>query len=112
VDTGVMLVWSNPADPSATEDYHAWYDQQHLGEILELDGFVSARRLDFVEHDRCAEPASRNLAVYELQAEDLGAAMSAMLARTAGGEIPLPSALQTDPRPVIQLYRTRSDRHE
>ena len=39
----VLLVFSNPTE-GAEEDYNRWYDEVHLPEVVQTDGFVSAQR--------------------------------------------------------------------
>jgi hypothetical protein len=40
---GIILVESFPSSPDRDEEYNTWYDEVHLGELVALDGFVSAR---------------------------------------------------------------------
>jgi hypothetical protein len=41
---GLLIVESRPASPEQAAAYHDWYDSKHIPEILQLDGFTSARK--------------------------------------------------------------------
>jgi hypothetical protein len=60
-----LLVFSNPVD-GREDEYNAWYDDVHIGEVLEVDGFVGCQRFAVASGDAPA----RYLAVYEIDADD------------------------------------------
>jgi hypothetical protein len=43
---GLLIVESRPASHEKAAKYHDWYDNKHVPEILQLEGFVSTRRLE------------------------------------------------------------------
>lgn len=49
---GMLYVESRPKDPSRLDDYHRWYDDVHLEEVVGVGGFVSARRFEPVDDDQ------------------------------------------------------------
>jgi hypothetical protein len=69
-----LLLVFTAAVPGREEEYHRWYDERHLDDILALPGFVSARRYDGLQGPRSATaPPTRNLAVYEIEGDPLAA---------------------------------------
>jgi hypothetical protein len=41
---GVWLVYSNPKSPEREEEYHAWYNQFHIQQVLRVDGMAAVTR--------------------------------------------------------------------
>ncbi|MGY9074415.1 MAG: hypothetical protein ACKVHU_15870 [Acidimicrobiales bacterium] len=75
----VLLVFTDPVE-GRDDEYNAWYNDVHLGEVLETDGFVRAQRFrvadlmpGVTDHDY--------VAIYELETDDPGAAMAALRGR-------------------------------
>ncbi len=98
---GLLLVQSVPSDPAREDEYNAWYSGQHIPEVLQIPGIVSARRYKLVGRKGQA-PAY--LALYELDADDVRAPLRELGARATSGEIEMSDVLQQDPPPVITLY--------
>jgi hypothetical protein len=57
---GLFLVYTNLVDPKYEEEFNAWYNTEHLPELLTLPGFLDAAR--YV----ATRGAPKYLAVYEL----------------------------------------------
>lgn len=61
-----ILVFTSPVE-GRENDYNEWYDNIHVGEVLQVEGFVGCQRL-------AANPASdapaKYLAIYEVDADD------------------------------------------
>jgi hypothetical protein len=62
-----LLVYTSPV-AGGEQEYHRWYDEVHLAEVLSVPGFVSARRY-------AADEPSRFVALYTIQSEDLDTTM-------------------------------------
>jgi hypothetical protein len=92
---GVILVETRPSSPDRDQDYNTWYDDIHLGELVALDGFVSARRLRPVSGD------GPYVALYEVEADDLQSVLQGMLDNA--GRLHMSDALQLDPPPIMRL---------
>jgi len=92
---GIMFVESRPESPERAAEFEAWYDV-HIGEILSLDGFVAARRYSVVGDDSF-------VAMYEIEGDDLDAVRARIGEARGRGEMTPPTALATDPPPVIRL---------
>jgi len=41
--TGLLMVWAD-IDPGFEEEYHRWYDEEHIAHLLAVPGFLSAGR--------------------------------------------------------------------
>lgn len=96
---GVLVVRSRPVSPEREDEYNAWYSGVHVTELLQVPGFVSARRFR-----RVSEGGTEYLAVYEVEADDLAAPLQELRRRSAAGETTRSDAIQTDPPPEIVLY--------
>ena len=99
---GIMVVQSTPAE-GREDEYNKWYSGTHIPQILEIPGFVGARRFQ-VSDD--AQPAPhRYMAVYELEADDLTAPIAELRSRSASGQLdPNDGRLATTPPPIITVY--------
>jgi hypothetical protein len=51
VPKGFMYVESLPKDPAKAAEYHEWYNDVHLQEVVAAVGFVSGRRLEPADGD-------------------------------------------------------------
>ena len=71
---GIIYVETMPVSPDREAEYHKWYNDTHLEQILSVDGIVSARRFAPTNGD------GPFIAIYELDCDDLDAA-----ARQMGG---------------------------
>ena len=68
-----LLVFTEPTE-GREDEYNTWYDEVHLREVLELDGFVAAQRFALSERqmDAAGETLpARYLAIYEIDAPAL-----------------------------------------
>ena len=96
---GILVVRSRPISPEREDEYNGWYSGVHLTELLQVPGFVSARRFR-----RVSGGEDDYLAVYEVEADDLAAPLQELRRRSAAGETTRSDAIQTDPPPEIVLY--------
>ncbi|WP_436791493.1 hypothetical protein [Yinghuangia sp. YIM S10712] len=98
---GVLYVESRPASPEQTAEYHKWYDETHIPQVLALDGFVSARRLD-------AGDGESFVALYDIEADDVDAAVAGLNAAMGNGTVELSSTIGLDPAPVMRVLKDRT----
>jgi hypothetical protein len=88
-----LIVFSQPS-PGRDDEYNRWYDEVHLREVLEIDGFVAAQRFRLGDA-QIGEPGSESpapyLAIYEIEAESLEAALEKLDA--ASGTMDMSDAL-------------------
>ncbi|MFE4966124.1 hypothetical protein [Streptomyces sp. NPDC056660] len=94
---GLLYVETWPSAPEREAEYHAWYEEVHLPEVVSLDGFVSARRLAPVDGK------GPFVALYEMEADDLQAAVDNLQGAVERGELRMSDSLQTTPAPVMRL---------
>ena len=78
----VLLVFTDPTE-GREDEYNDWYNNVHLGEVLNTDGFVRAQR--FKVADTMPGVTDHGyVAIYELETDDPGAAMKALTGASAG----------------------------
>jgi len=94
---GVLIVESRPASPEEAAAYHDWYDNKHVPEILQLEGFVSARRLELVGGDAF-------IAIYEIDG-DVEAAKAALQRAQSSGTMSRPEGVRLNPPPIVRYFR-------
>jgi hypothetical protein len=72
-------------------EYNTWYNNQHLGDVLSVPGFVGAQRFRSVHLGNAPAPAWNYLAVYALNQPQ--AALAEEQARVGRQEMPVSDAL-------------------
>ncbi|MFB4309552.1 hypothetical protein [Actinomadura sp. GTD37] len=99
---GVLIVESRPASPAELSAYHDWYDNKHIPEVLRLEGFVAARRLESLDGETFT-------VIYEIDG-DVQAARAALNRAQASGAMSRPEGVQLDPPPAVRFLRETSVR--
>ena len=71
----ILTVLSNAVSKEREHDFNEWYDNVHLSDLLNVPGFVSARRFRVTSAQPPPpydpNPAHRFLAIYEVVTDDL-----------------------------------------
>jgi hypothetical protein len=67
-------------DPRREAEYHDWYNNMHIPDILATPGFVSARRYEIKEF---RDGRGKYLAVYQVDTADIDATMTLRLEKRA-----------------------------
>lgn len=57
--TGLLMAWTD-VDPAAEEEFNVWYNEEHIGRLLAVPGFLSGARY------RALRGGPKYLAMYEL----------------------------------------------
>jgi hypothetical protein len=96
---GIMYVETMPVSADREADYHAWYNDTHLAEIVSVDGIVAARRYAPVDG------TGPFIAIYELDSDDLAGTERRLAALGARGQLSSLDNLQLNPPPVTRVYR-------
>ena len=96
---GLFYVETWPSTPQREAEYNHWYDTVHLQDVCSVEGFVAARRYTPVDGE------GPFVAMYEIEADDLEAAVRRMVAAFDAGEYQISDSIQTDPPPVTKLLR-------
>jgi hypothetical protein len=104
VQKGILLVQTEPV-AGREDEYHRWYEEVHIPEVLIEQSFTAARRFELVSHDQAGRPIGegdlwRYLAVYEVEADDLAEALASVQARTLVSS----DAVRTDLPDRFQLF--------
>jgi hypothetical protein len=97
----IMVVESRPKSQDDVDDYHHWYEQVHIPELLSVDCFVSARRF-------MTEDGGGFLAIYELDA-DVATAKAALAEAQSSGRLSPPVGLSLDPPPSVRYFSLRGE---
>jgi hypothetical protein len=76
----LYLALTDPAE-GRDEDFNEWYDRHHLPEILRhTPGFTAGRRFERASAQREGQlPGWQYLALYQVDAEDIGASLDAIV---------------------------------
>jgi len=94
-----MYIESMPVSPDREADYHKWYNDTHLAQIVSVEGIVSARRFAPVDG------SGPFIAIYELDSDDLAGVEQRLAELGQSGQITGLEHLQLDPPPVTRVYR-------
>jgi hypothetical protein len=86
-----FVVFSNPA-PGREDEYNDWYDGVHIGDVVAVPGFTSAKRFRLVP-GREEMPDHRYLAIYDISSDDIDATRGDLMARAGDGRMPISEAL-------------------
>ncbi|WP_068273709.1 DUF4286 family protein [Aldersonia kunmingensis] len=89
----ILFVESGPASADTVDDYNRWHNEVHVPEMLELDGFVSARRW---------QDGDNFITLYEIDA-DVETAKATLKAFFASGTMSKPVGVRTEP-PAVMRY--------
>jgi hypothetical protein len=92
VSRHVYVVLTNPVEGRENE-FNDWYDNQHLDDVLQLPGFVSAQRFRLSETDPPQSAPHRYLAIYEVETDDIDAVNMALVAAAGRPALPLSDAM-------------------
>jgi len=89
-----LLVLTKPFEGS-DEEFNRWYDEQHLADVLDIPGFVSARRYRIVDSRYQGEALLlwRYLAIYEIECDDLSQALDEIRKRSGTTAMPISDTL-------------------
>lgn len=81
-----FLAFTNPVAGKEVE-YSKWYDEHHLIDVINVPGFVSARRFRLATTQfqfNTVTPAYRYLALYEIETDDVEGTLQEVVNRAGG----------------------------
>jgi len=96
---GVFVTYNQPLTPADADEYHRWYSQQHLPEVLACPGFIRAQRFGITGVSLSPSPWVTTLEcmnIYEHSCEtveEYNAAFAYVRAGIASGKIQMTSTL-------------------
>jgi hypothetical protein len=86
VSRHILLVQSDAAD-ERHDEFNSWYDEEHLPAVLNVPGFVAARRFVASPGIHGETPPHRYVAIYEIETDDLPGALTALSTAAQGMHI-------------------------
>jgi len=88
-----MVVFTNAVE-GKDKEYNDWYQNTHLKQIVSIKSFAQAQRFRFHTNiiPGSANPA-QYMAVYDIETDDINAALGAMGELAASGRMPLPDSM-------------------
>ena len=95
-----FVVLTNPK-PGQDAEYNRWYDEVHLGDVVDVPGFVGAQR--FAIEDAAHFSGYRYLSIYDIECDDPKPVFEALMARAGTDAMALSPAL--DPDASTSLWR-------
>jgi hypothetical protein len=108
---GILVALADAAD-GRDADFNEWYDKVHGPEVASLPGFKSFTRYKVVEGSRVPEGTPTYCAVYELEADDLNAAVAGIGAAAREGKLHMSDSIKLDPPPGLIVYEILTERTE
>lgn len=109
----LFLAFTNPTEGNEAE-FNRWYDEQHLDDVINIPGFVSARRFRLAERQfqfNTQQQEHRYLAMYEIETDDIGEVMRDLESRVGTPEVVMVDAIDMSrlDAPVFQEITARVD---
>jgi hypothetical protein len=95
---GILYVETH-VDPEHAAAYHEWYNREHLTEVCNLDGIVSARRFEPLEAD------GSFVAIYEIDAESVEHAKDSLFSFMKSGDMSTPVGIDASKPFSIKFFR-------
>jgi hypothetical protein len=88
-----MVVFTNAVE-GKDKEFNDWYQNTHLKDIVSIKSFVQAQRFRFHANlvPGGTNPA-RYMAIYDIETDDINAALAAMNERAMSGRMPLPESM-------------------
>lgn len=112
----VFLAFTNPTI-GREEEYNKWYDEQHLADVINVPGFVSARRFRLSPGQfqfNTKTPEHKFLALYEIETDDIVKVLKELASRVGTPEVVMTDAIDmsTLSSPVFEQITERQDASE
>jgi hypothetical protein len=95
-----MVVLTN-AMPGRDAEFNDWYTKEHIYDVIKTPGFTSAQRFKAVKEPGSVTSKFGYLAIYEVEAADLDAALADLQARYGTPEMSASAAL--DPNTYVMV---------
>jgi len=87
-----MVVFTNAA-ASLEREFNDWYQNTHLKDIVGIKNFDAAQRYTFTLNITDGPDLAPYLAIYDIETDDIHAAIKAMNDLAASGRMPLPESM-------------------
>lgn len=90
----ISIALTNAAE-GRDADYNAWYEQQHIQDVLAIPGIQSAQRFRIAEQSR-QKLGYRYMAIYEVETDDITSIHRAIAERAGTDAMPRSDAVGTE----------------
>jgi len=90
----ILVVESAPTK-GADAEYNDWYNNTHLGEVLQIKGFTAAQRFAARGEPVAGKSSHPYLAIYEMETDDPQGVLDALGAGVRNGSIHMSDAIDT-----------------
>ena len=103
---GKLIVLNEPASPEVEEEYNAWYDGDHLPQILaNVPTITGAKRYRIAPGQHSAIPgAPRYLSIYDIEADIVMDAYAQLGQATKDGKVIMTEHIRSDPPSTFLVY--------
>jgi hypothetical protein len=103
---GKLVVFNEPKSPEEEAAYNAWYDGDHVPQILEhVPAITGAKRFRILpDQDLRIPGAPRYLAIYDIEADDVRDGLAQLGKATQEGKVVMADVIRADPPSTVVLY--------
>src|ERR1700683_3907603 len=104
----MFMAWSSPVDEASDSEFNAWYDGRHVPQVrAAIPAITAVHRYRVADVPGVGAAAThRYVAVYEMDTDDVAAAMAALGAAQTDGRIEMtPTMDLTGNPPALQWYQ-------
>jgi len=91
------------------DEYNDWYQHTHLPQLMQLPGFVAAQRYRTVATLGEGEHPYKYMAEYEIETDDVQAAIGELMRASAEGRITMTGVIDTDDK-IAVVYEEFGER--
>lgn len=95
----VFLAFTNPRTAAQEGEFNQWYEQDHVRDVLNVPGFISARRFRLAQTQFPLDDQAhthRYLALYEIETDDAAATLQEVIARVGSPDMQYTDAFNMD----------------
>ena len=96
----IYVVQSSALDAEHEAAYDTWYDNEHIPDVLDVPGFVSARRFRIADG---GEDAHTFLTIYEIDADDVQASVKELFRMAQAGDMNILDQVWSARSPITTL---------
>lgn len=90
-----MAVFTNAVE-GREEEFNNWYSKQHVYDVIKIPGFVAAQRFKLGEYNRPAPAKFKYYAIYDLETDNLDAAIAELFRRNGTPDMVASTAMDPD----------------
>ena len=90
-----LVVFSDSTEGGNEDEYNDWYTNQHLADVVDVPGFVSAQRFK-IKQLVMGGFKNKYMAIYNIESDDPQKVMDAMMARRGTDQMIISEALDVD----------------